>query len=142
MNMALARAIIGDASDNLPGIRGVGFGTVAKRLGFLASENTCTIDKVIDHCENIESHLKVYTNIVDNKELIEHNFRLMQLYVPQMSYQAKRTVDQAVEDFSFSFNQTAIIKMMRNDGFGELNWETLKTHLNKINLNHRTALDI
>ena len=43
-NMALARAIIGDSSDNLPGIRGVGFGTVKKRLSFLSEEKTYNID--------------------------------------------------------------------------------------------------
>ena len=32
----------------------------------------------------------------------------------------------------FSFNKTAILKMMIEDGFGELNWEELKVHLNKI----------
>ena len=34
-NMALARAVIGDASDNLPGVKGAGFKTVAKRIGLL-----------------------------------------------------------------------------------------------------------
>ena len=38
-NMALARAVIGDASDNLPGVKGAGFKTIAKRIGFLSEEN-------------------------------------------------------------------------------------------------------
>jgi 5'-3' exonuclease len=49
--MALARAIIGDASDNLPGVKGVGFGTVGKRLQFLRKNQKHTIDEVIEHCE-------------------------------------------------------------------------------------------
>ena len=47
-NMALARAIIGDSSDNLPGIRGVGFGTVKKRLSFLSEEKTYNVDDIIE----------------------------------------------------------------------------------------------
>ena len=39
-NMALARAVIGDASDNLPGVKGAGFKTIAKRIGFLSEEKT------------------------------------------------------------------------------------------------------
>ena len=133
-NMALARAIIGDASDNLPGVKGVGFGTVAKRLNFLSEEKTFTIDDVIDHCEEQleESKLKVYNNIVDNKELIEHNYKMMQLYSPQMSIQSKIVVKESVENFDFNFNKTSILGMMIDDGFGELNWEELKTHLNKV----------
>ena len=73
-NMALARAIIGDVSDNLPGVRGVGFKTVGKKLGFLGEDKTYTIDEVIEHCENVEeTRLKFYDSIVENKELIEHN---------------------------------------------------------------------
>ena len=132
-NMALARAIIGDASDNLPGVRGVGFKTVGKKLGFLGEDKTYTIDEVIEHCENVEeTRLKFYDNIVENKGLIEHNYKMMQLYAPQMSVQSKIKVKESVENFESNFNKTAIIKLMRDDGFGELNWLDLKTHLNKI----------
>mgnify|MGYP003627535575 CR=1 FL=1 len=133
-NMALARAIIGDTSDNLPGVKGVGFGTVGKRLKFLSEEKTFTVDNIIEHCEEQleDSKLKVYNNIVDNKDLIEHNYKMMQLYAPQMSVQSKILVKDSIENFDFNFNKTAILKMMIDDGFGELNWEELKAHLNKI----------
>ena len=133
-NMALARAIIGDASDNLPGVKGVGFGTVSKRLGFLSEEETYTVDDIIEHCEKMleESKLKVFNNIVESKELIEHNYKMMQLYAPQMSIQSKTFVKESIENFEFTFNKTGILKMMIDDGFGELNWEDLKTSLNKI----------
>ena len=132
-NMALARAIIGDSSDNLPGIRGVGFGTVKKRLSFLSEEKTYNIDDVIEHCESVESDLKFYSNIVEGKELIEHNYKMMQLYAPQMSIQSKIHVKESIENFEATFNKTEIIGMMREDGFGELNWEDLKEKLNRIN---------
>ena len=132
-NMALARAIIGDSSDNLPGIRGVGFGTVKKRLSFLSEEKTYNIDDIIEHCESVESDLKFYSNIIEGKELIEHNYKMMQLYSPQMSIQSKLHVKESIETFESTFNKTEIIGMMREDGFGELNWEDLKEKLNRIN---------
>ena len=138
-NMALARAIIGDASDNLPGVRGAGFTTVAKRLGtILSAEDTATIDDVISYCEKAESKVKFYSNVVESKSLIEHNYRMMQLYAPQMSVQSKTYVKESIQNFECEFNKTDIIGMMRDDGFGELNWEDLKAHLNKI---HRECLD-
>ena len=134
-NMALARAIIGDSSDNLPGIRGAGFATVAKRLNFLSADKTYTIQDVIDFCEKTGSKLKFFSNIVEGKTLIEHNYKMMQLYSPQMSIQSKMVVQEAVEGFEFTFNKTEIIGMMREDGFGELNWEDLRTNLNRITYN-------
>jgi len=132
INMALARAIIGDPSDNLPGIRGAGFATVAKRLSFLSAEKTYTIQEVIDFCKNTNSKLKVFSNIVEGKALIEHNYRMMQLYAPPMSIQSKMVVQNAIQNFEYTFNKTEIIGMMREDGFGELNWEDLRTNLNRI----------
>ena len=132
-NMALARAIIGDSSDNLPGIRGLGFGTVKKRLSFLSEEKTYNVDDVVEHCESVESDLKFYSKIVEGKELIEHNYKMMQLYSPQMSIQSKIHVKESIENFEATFNKTEIIGMMREDGFGELNWEDLKEKLNRIN---------
>ncbi len=131
-NMALARSIVGDSSDNLPGIRGAGFGTVGKRLNFLSDSKSYTIDEVVEFCKNTKSKLKFFTNIVENKGLIEHNYRMMQLYAPQMSFQSKMHVKESIENFECDFNKTEIIGMMRNDGFGELNWEDLRTILNKI----------
>lgn len=135
-NMALARAIVGDPSDNLPGVKGAGFATVSKRLGFLADSKSYTITEVVDYCSNTKAKLKFYDNIVENEELIEHNYKMMQLYSPQLSFQGKEQVKYALENFEFDFNRTEIIKMMRNDGFGELNWEALKATLNKISIEY------
>ena len=57
---------------------------------------------------------------------------MMQLYAPQMSVQSKIFVKESIENFDFNFNKTSILGMMMEDGFGELNWEELKTNLNRI----------
>jgi len=137
-NMALARAIVGDTSDNLPGVRGAGFATVGKRLNFLSDSKSYTIDEVIEYCNKSSSKLKFFSNIVENQPLIEHNYKMMQLYAPQMSFQSKTYVKESIENFECEFNKTEIIGMMRDDGFGELNWEVLKENLNKIS---RECLD-
>jgi len=133
-NMALARSIIGDASDNLPGVKGAGFKTVGKRLSFLSEDKTYTVDDVVDYCreQSENSNLKFFTNIAESKGLLEHNYKMMQLYAPQMSFQSKMHVKESIENFECDFNKTEILGLMRADGFGELNWEDLKTHLNKI----------
>jgi|TARA_R110000787_G_scaffold12455_8_gene40037 DNA polymerase-1 len=134
-NMALARAIIGDSSDNLPGVKGAGFATVSRRLGVLLSpDKTATIDQIMEHCGKIDSKLKFYSNVAENRALIEHNYKMMQLYSPQMSFQSKAYVKESIENFECEFNKTQIIGMMRADGFGELNWEDLRSRLNKIQM--------
>ena len=130
--MALARAIVGDSSDNLPGIRGAGLTSIKKRLSFLAAEKDYTIQEVIEFCENADRKLKFFSNIVEGRGIIEHNYKMMQLYSPMLSVQSKDFVRNAVKEFDCAFNKTQIIKNMHADGFGELNWEDLKARLNNI----------
>jgi len=134
-NMALARAMAGDTSDNLPGIKGAGLKTIQKRLPFLGEDKDYNIPDVLDYCikSTKGSRVKFYDNVIENKKLVEHNYKMMQLYAPQMSVQAKQFTQEAVTNFECDFNRTELIRMMREDGFGELNWEDLKSQLNKIN---------
>jgi len=131
-NMALARAMDGDASDNLPGVSRVGMKTIASKLPFMKEERTITIDELMEYCENIDSKLKVYKNIAESRELVQHNYNMMQLYSPLISVQGKQTIDYSLDNFECDFNKTELLKLMMDDGFGELNWEELKTFLNKI----------
>ena len=78
-NMALARAIAGDKSDNLPGIRGVGLGTIKKRFPFFADAEFCTIDKLMGFCETSGTELKVYQQIIEGREVIEENLSLIHI---------------------------------------------------------------
>jgi DNA polymerase-1 len=131
-NMALARAMAGDTSDNLPGVNRVGMKTIANKLSFMSEDRSVTIDELLDYCKNVDSKLKVYKSIVESKSIIEHNYKMMQLYSPLISVQGKQTIDYALQNFECDFNKTELIKLMMEDGFGELNWEELKTYLNKI----------
>ena len=131
-NMALARAMDGDPSDNLPGVNRVGMKTIATKLPFMKEERSVTIDELIEYCETKESKLKVFKTIAESRKLIEHNYDMMQLYSPLISVQGKQTIDYALENFECDFHKTELLKLMIEDGFGELNWEELKTFLNKI----------
>ena len=75
-NFALARAIVGDKSDNLQGVGGVGLATVAKRFPFLVEEKSYTITEILDHCEKIDSKLKVYDSILENEDVVKNNYKL------------------------------------------------------------------
>jgi 5'-3' exonuclease len=70
-NFALARAIAGDKSDNLSGVKGVGLATVSKRFPFFAEEDSVTLTKLIESCENDNTGLKVFASISENRDLIQ-----------------------------------------------------------------------
>jgi hypothetical protein len=56
----------------------------------------------------------------------------MQLYSPTMSLQSKQKVDWNLVNFKHEFSYIDILKMMRQDGFGELNWSDMKIYFDKM----------
>lgn len=124
-NFAMARAIAGDGSDNLEGVRGVGLKTIAKKMQFFAKEDSVTLDELYEYCENDNTGLKVFSSILESKDKIAKNYKIMQLYAPSISIQTKNKIQFALDNFEPQFNKTETMKMMKEDGFGEWNTSDL-----------------
>ena len=124
-NFALARAIVGDKSDNLVGVSGVGLKTVAKRFPFFIHEDDVTIKHLIEFCEYQEANILAYRAISENEQLIKDNYDLMQLYSPSLSIQTKQSVDWTIKEFEYKFNKTETNIMMFQDGINEINWSDM-----------------
>jgi DNA polymerase-1 len=131
-NFALARAIVGDSSDNLPGVPRVGMETVAKRFSFLKEEKAYYLSDVIAECEKSENKQKVFTNILENEELIENNYDIMQLSSPMLSIQAKQGIDDTFEHYKPQYNQTQVRKLMLQDGVLTVTTTDLEQRFNHI----------
>tara|TARA_R110002153_G_scaffold173349_3_gene326069 strand:- start:99 stop:647 length:549 start_codon:yes stop_codon:yes gene_type:complete len=124
-NFAVARAIDGDKSDNLPGIKGAGMKTISKKLSFLREEKSYTLEEVFKYCRSDESGLKLYKDILKEKKKVELNYKLMQLYSPSISVKNSIHIKDTVEQFAPTLNRTEVLKMMTVDGIHEYNWSPL-----------------
>ena len=131
-NFALARAVVGDKSDNLDGVPGIGLKTVSRRFPFFREEKDVFLKELIQYCENQESKLKAYKSIPENKQLIMDNYELMQLYSPSLSVQTKQSIDWTINEFEFVFRKTDTNVMMLHDGINEINWSSMFEDFNRI----------
>ena len=67
----------------------------------------------------------LHKNILSNKDLIENNYKIMQLYKPAISGTNKRIIDYSIENFEFDYNKMEFTKMLFSDGQGSLNLSNL-----------------
>jgi len=131
-NFAISRAICGDNSDNLSGVRGAGLVSLSKRFPFLKEDKSATFEDIYDYCEENKGKIKLYDGILENKNLIQENYKLMQLYAPSVPPHVKNNIREALENYPKQFNKTEVRKIFTIDGLGELDWSELFTALQKI----------
>ena len=133
-NFALARAMAGDPSDNLKGVPRAGLKSIAKNFNFLREDKDATIQEILDCCLETKSTAKFFTNVLEHKDIIIENYKLMQLYAPALSLQCREKVSYSLDNFEYEYNKTEIIRMMNQDGFGVFNWDDLHATMNRIAL--------
>ena len=132
-NFALARAMAGDKSDNLPGIRGAGLKTIAKRFPWLVREDVYEVSDIIRACAMQGKKLKLHENIEANEKLVKDNYKIMQLYYPNIRPLNRMMIDKAVSDFEPYFDKIKFTQMLFEDDAGHLNFNDLQQIFRKIN---------
>ena len=131
-NFAAARAIAGDASDNLKGVPRAGLKSISKNLKFLREDKDASLQEIFDFCLQTDSKAKFFTNVLEYRDVIIENYKLMQLYAPALSLQCREKVHYSLDNFEYDYNKTEIIRMMNQDGFGVFNWDDLHALMNRI----------
>ena len=81
-NFAVYRAIDGDKSDNIDGVRGWGLKTIQKKIPLLLEDKILNIDDIIKEDEKLK----------ESEELLKRNYMLMQLDEVDISASAKTKI--------------------------------------------------
>lgn len=126
-NMALARAIVGDTSDNLSGVSGVGFKKLTKLIPeFADASKTLSIDDVQKLCEERKDS-KASKAILDCIDVVKQNYSIMQLYMPMIPFESKNKVDEQISSFKYNLNMDNFTSLLKKEGiFGSSLTELLK----------------
>lgn len=81
-NYNITKPILGDKSDNIGKIKGLGIKTLIKEFPLLTTEKV-DLNYIYEVCENEikkKKHKKIFPNIILNWDMIESNFKIMDLH--------------------------------------------------------------
>lgn len=128
-NFALAKAMCGDDSDNVPGVKSLGFKTVAKLFPALNSNTVLTLDEILKSAEaqlnNDKKKLKALQNITESKALIKRNLKLMTLDDSILSHNQIRVINGTFDVNSPKLNKMGFYSELHKIGAQTFNFDQL-----------------
>lgn len=140
-NFALAKAICGDDSDNVPGIKGAGFKTVAKIFPELKSDVEVPLEEIMRNAElqlkSSKKKLKVLQNIVEGRDIIQRNLKLMTLDNSVLSHNQIRVINGTFDVNVPKLNKIAFYTELHKIGVQTFNFDQLMISMQQITLKER-----
>ena len=135
-NFSLAKSVTGDVSDNIPGVKGVGYKSLSKRLQkFSASHEYMLYDMITDAKSMIKPKgPKIFENIVNSEDLIKRNNRLVLLDTNNLSLSHMKKLESDIENFEPAYNNMNIHKHLKSASITSIDlsrWNYLLKNLKK-----------
>lgn len=118
-NILIYRVLDGDASDNIPGIKGCGIKTLIKRFPELVNDELIDVDELLQLAESKKGSIKLYDTIVENKEQIITNRKLMQLKDVDISGNIKMKIMNRYDEKLNPLNKIKFLTVMTKYGMQE-----------------------
>ena len=118
-NFCLAKSMCGDSADNIPGVKGAGFKTIAKRFPKMICDDTVTIDEIIDISKKFSSEKrspKVYSEIIKEKDTIRRNWDLIYLDVKNLSYTQVKRISDTLDTFDSRRDKISTMRTLIREG--------------------------
>lgn len=111
-NFALAKTLCGDVSDNIKGVKGLGFKTVAKKFPMLSLKNCYLIEDLISYSSVRIKESQLYKRVVESEELIKLNWRLVYLNGTMLSAQQISKIDSRLDVWKPNLNKISFTKQL------------------------------
>lgn len=84
-NFPIYKALVGDTSDNVPGVDGFGEKNAPKLVEFLTESKRHTLNDLYELCENPPKNSVLYNRVLEIKPIVEIFYKIMNIQEPNIS---------------------------------------------------------
>ena len=118
-NFLLYKTLMGDSSDKIAGIKGLGPKTLFKRFPELLQENL-SLDDILNISENkLKDHI-IYARVLHEVEELEKKYKVMDLANPMLNKQDIEFIDDFVQNTPLNYHPDEFVEMYNQDKLGGL----------------------
>lgn len=113
-NYNLVKALLGDNSDNLQGVKGLGIKTVVSEFPKLLTERT-DLNYIYKVAEEKLEGKKIFAKIIHNWQKVETNFELMDLHISSLDDKEKKYVNEVINSSIPDLQTGAFLRLLEQD---------------------------
>lgn len=118
-NFALAKCLCGDDGDNVPGVKGLGFKTVAKKFPMLGGDEAIILQDLLDYAASHRNEGSVYKNVAENIDLAKRNWQLVHLDGSMLSHDQTNRIEHIVDTFEPKIDKMTIVRSLIKEGVND-----------------------
>jgi 5'-3' exonuclease len=116
-NFILYKTLLGDSSDNIPGVKGLGVKGIFKKFPEL-QEKDLTLEDIFEiSTRKFKDHI-VYSRIIQDEERIRTSYKVMDLNSPMIDDKEKLYLDELIEEDFPELNSEMFIQFYNTDQLG------------------------
>jgi len=118
-NYNIVKALLGDNSDNLPGVKGLGIKTILSEWKSFTYDPLSSLNDIWDHCETQMEHAekpkKIFAKIIHNWDRVMKNYELMNLHETVLDINEKNTILDIIKSPIPDLQTGAFLRLLEQD---------------------------
>jgi DNA polymerase I len=114
-NYNIVKALLGDNSDNLQGIKGLGIKTILSEWNTITENPSFSLQEVYDLCEVKMGEKKIFAKIIHEWDRVETNYKLMNLHDTVLDSNEIEIIEQTLRQPIPDLQTGAFLHMLDQD---------------------------
>ena len=141
-NFLTYKTLMGDGSDKIPGVKGLGDKKLKKLFPELFGEQVVTLEDIFGICESKYDQHVIYSRVIFDFEQLQKNQKVMNLGNPMLGDQEKFYILDCIKESAYPLNTAEFLSLYHEDGLGNIlknveywvrdTWDTINRY-NKAN---------
>lgn len=115
-NYLISKALLGDSSDNLEGVKGLGIKTLIKEFPEITTDPNFTLEDIYSICERQIDGKIIFSKIIDQWDKVEQNYKIMNLLTPRLSDKEKDSIINQLKNSEVDLSINTFLYYLEEDG--------------------------